>query len=48
MKEYHLPLSIALHIRATDCNSALHRRLPNGGVDFLASPFDITRKPDID
>jgi len=43
-----IPLSIALHIRAMDCNPTLDRLLPNRGVDFRAPPFDVTREPDID
>ena len=43
-----IPLSIAFHIQATDHNPALYWLLPNRRVDFLAPPFDVTRKPDID
>jgi hypothetical protein len=43
-----IPLSIALQIQATGCNPALDRLFPNGGVDFLAPPRHVTRKPDID
>jgi hypothetical protein len=42
-----IPLSIALHIQATDYNPALHWLFPNRGVDFLAPLWDVTRKPDI-
>jgi hypothetical protein len=43
-----IPLSIALQIQATDCNSTLDWLLPNRGVDFFAPPFDVAREPDID
>jgi hypothetical protein len=43
-----IPLSIAFHIQAADCNPALHWLLPNRSVDFLAPPCHVTRKPDID
>jgi hypothetical protein len=43
-----IALSIAFHIQATDCNLALHWLLPNRGVDLLASPRHVTRKPNID
>ena len=43
-----IPLSVAFDIQATDCNPALDWLLPNRGVDFLAPPRDVTRKPDID
>jgi len=42
-----ISLSIAFQIQTTDCDPALHWLLPNRGVDVLAPPFDITRKPDI-
>jgi hypothetical protein len=43
-----IPLSIALYIQAPDCNPALHWLLPNRGVDILAPPRHVARKPDID
>jgi len=41
-------LSIAFHIQATDSNPSPDWLLPNRGVDHLASPRDVARKPDID
>ena len=34
-----IPLSIAFHIEATDCDSAPYRLLPDRGVNFLAPPL---------
>jgi len=42
-----IPLSIASDIRAADGNPPLDWLLPNRGVDFLALPRDVTRKPNI-
>jgi hypothetical protein len=43
-----IALTIALKIQVTSGNSSAHWQFPDRGVDFLTSPRDVTREPNID
>jgi hypothetical protein len=43
-----VPLPVAIDVELTYHVSALNRCLPNGGVDGLPSPRDVTRQAHVD
>ena len=43
-----ISLPVTINIQPSHHPPTLQRLLPDGGVNFLAAPFDVTRKTNVD